>query len=76
MFKLELYDEVFLKDLTSKAEVTIDVNENMDDAIIKLESSNLWNIPVTSKGKYIGFISRANILSYCRRILKKSSSLF
>jgi hypothetical protein len=42
----------------------------------KLESSNLWTIPVTRKGKYIGFVSRANVLSFYRRILKKTSPLF
>ncbi|MFH1160856.1 MAG: chloride channel protein [bacterium] len=75
MFKSELYNELRIGDLTSKPEVTLEINENMDDAMIKLESSNLWNIPVTKQGKYIGFISRANILSYYRRILKKSASL-
>jgi CIC family chloride channel protein len=76
MFKAEVYDEIWLKDITSKSEITIDINESMDDAMIKLESSNLWNIPVTNQGKYIGFISRANILSFYRRILKKSSPMF
>ena len=76
MFKVEVYDEIWLKDITSKSEITIDINESMDDAMIKLESSNLWNIPVTNQGKYIGFISRANILSFYRRILKKSSPMF
>jgi len=76
MFKSELYDEIHLKELTSKSELTLEISESMDDAMIKLEKSNLWNIPVTNRGKYIGFISRANILSYYRRILKKSSSLF
>jgi len=76
MFKVELYDKVRLKDLTSKSEITIDIHESMNDAMIKLETSNLWNIPVTNQGKYIGFISRANILSFYRRILKKSTPLF
>jgi len=76
MFKSELYDELHLGDLTSKSVVTLEISENMDDAMIKLESSDLWNIPVTNKGKYIGFISRANILSYYRRVVKKSGSLF
>jgi chloride channel protein, CIC family len=76
MFKAEMYDEIWLKDITSKSEITIDINESMDDAMIKLEISDLWNIPVTNKGKYIGFISRANILSFYRRILKKSSPMF
>jgi CIC family chloride channel protein len=76
MFKSELYDELRLGDLTFKSVVTLEIHENMDEAMIKLESSNLWNIPVTNNGKYIGFISRANILSYYRRMVKKSVSLF
>jgi chloride channel protein, CIC family len=76
MFKSELYNDLRLKDLTSRAELTLEIDESMEDAMIKLEHSNLWNIPVTRQGKYIGFISRANILSYYRRILKKSASLF
>lgn len=75
MFKSELYDELCIRELTIRSEVTIEINESMDDAMIKLEGSNLWNIPVTNQGKYIGFISRGNILSYYRRILKKSVSL-
>jgi CIC family chloride channel protein len=76
MFRSELYDEIKLIDLTSKSELTLEITESMDDAMVKLEKSNLWNIPVTNKGKYIGFISRANILSYYRRTLKKAVSLF
>jgi len=76
MFKVEVYDEIWIKDITSKSEITIDINESMNDALIKLENSNLWNIPVTNHGKYVGFISRANILSFYRRILKKSSPMF
>lgn len=75
MFKSNLYDEIRLKDITSKSEITLEISETMEDAMIKLENSNLWNIPVTNQGKYVGFISRANILSYYRRILKKSASL-
>jgi chloride channel protein, CIC family len=76
MFKPELYNELRLGDLTSKSELILEINESMEDAMIKLENSSLWNIPVTREGKYVGFISRANILSYYRRILKKSASLF
>lgn len=76
MFKTELYSELRLGDLTSKSELMLEISESMDEAMIKLESSNLWNIPVTNKGKYIGFISRANILTYYRRTLKQASSLF
>jgi chloride channel protein, CIC family len=76
IFKNELFDELRLEELTIKSVVTIDINESMDEAIVKFETSDLWNIPVISQGKYIGFISRANILSYYKRILKTSTSFF
>jgi chloride channel protein, CIC family len=76
IFKNELFDELTLEELTIKSVVTIDIGESIDEAINKFETSNLWNIPVTNHGKYIGFISRANILSYYKRILKTSASFF
>jgi len=76
IFQNELFDELKLEKLTIKSVVTIDIKESMDEAIIKFETSDLWNIPVISHGKYMGFISRANILSYYKRILKTSTSFF
>ncbi len=76
IFKNELFDELKLQELSIKSVVTIDIKESMDEAIVKFETSDLWNIPVINQGKYIGFISRANILSYYKRILKTSTSFF
>jgi len=76
IFKNELFDELRLEKLTIKSVITIDIKESMDEAIVKFETSDLWNIPVISQGKYMGFISRANILSYYKRILKTSTSFF
>lgn len=76
IFKTELFDTVLLEKLTMKTVVTIDMHENMDEAMVKFETNDLWNIPVTSRGKYVGFVSRGNILSYYRRILKTSASFF
>ena len=76
IFKTDLFDQVILEKLIIKSTVTIDVNDSIDEAMLKFETSNLWNIPVTNRGKYIGFISRGNILSYYRRILKSSVSFF
>jgi len=76
MFKPVLYDQISIEELTTKEVVTIDMEENMDSVMKKLEHSDLWNIPVTKGDKYIGFISKSNILSNYRRILQKSASLF
>lgn len=76
LFRPELYENLTIGDLVTRDVLSIDAGENMDMVMTKLESSNLWNIPVTRKGKYIGFVSRSNVLSFYRRILKKTSSLF
>ena len=76
MFKTEMYSEIKISDLTQKDQITINLNESMETAIEKFEQSNLWNLPVLEGSKYIGFISKSNILSFYRRILKKSASMF
>ncbi|TRZ73279.1 MAG: chloride channel protein [Bacteroidetes bacterium] len=76
LFRPELYENLTIGDMVTRDVLSIEAGENMDVVMIKLESSNLWNIPVTREGKYIGFVSRSNVLSFYRRILKKTSSLF
>jgi len=76
LFRPELHDDLTIGDIVTKNVLSIDAGENMEVVMTKLENSNLWNIPVTSNGKYIGFVSRSNVLSFYRRILKKTSSLF
>jgi CIC family chloride channel protein len=76
LFRPELYENMTIGDIASKDILSIDAGENMEVVMTKLENSNLWNIPVTRNGKYLGFVSRSNVLSFYRRILKKTSSLF
>lgn len=76
MFKPEVYDFMTVTDITTTGVLTIDKNENVVTAMQKFESSGRWNIPVTEDGKYIGIISWSNILSFYRRILKRSATLF
>jgi chloride channel protein, CIC family len=76
MFKPELHQPMTVADVTTTGILTIDKNEKVASAMNKFETSGRWNIPVTSEGKYVGFISQSNFLSYYRRILKRSSSMF
>jgi len=76
MFRIDLYDKVDIYELTNKEIMTLDVREDVASALMKFENSELWNIPVVDNGKYVGFISRSNMLSYYRKILKKSATLF
>jgi chloride channel protein, CIC family len=73
MFKKELYDTVFIRNLMAKSPVTISPGESMEDVAYKFHQSSDFNIPVLSGGKYIGFISRARLFSSYRQMLKKWS---
>lgn len=76
MLHKEQYENLKMDDIVHKEIQTIDLIDNMDTAMAMFESNKLWNIPVVSDKKYIGFISRSNIFSHYRRTLKDTSTLF
>jgi chloride channel protein, CIC family len=76
LFQPEVHSELSVERMVQRDVLSIDVRENMDEVMRKLEDSKLWNIPVTKDSKYAGFISRSNILSFYRRILKQTSPMF
>jgi CIC family chloride channel protein len=76
LFDQELHDKIKIIDITDQSIISIDCHESMDSAMKKFEKTKLWSIPVTDGTQYIGFISRANIFSYYRRMLKQTISMF
>ncbi len=64
-----------ISDVTQTNVPTIDLTDDTVLAMRKFELSNMWNIPVVRAGKYIGFISRSNLFSHYRRILKRNSHM-
>jgi CIC family chloride channel protein len=73
MFKPEYYETVFIRNLMSKSQTTINPGEIMEDVAHKFHQSNDFNIPVLDNGKYVGFVSRARLFSSYRSMLKKWS---
>lgn len=73
MFKQELYDTVFIRNLMSKSKFHISPGESMEDVAGKFQQSSDFNIPVLDNGKYAGFISRARLFSSYRQLLKRWS---
>jgi CIC family chloride channel protein len=54
--------------------VTISTSEIMSDIASKLHKTSMYNIPVLDdNGKYMGFVSRANVFSEYRKLLKDFS---
>ena len=54
-------------------EVTIDPEESMESVVQKFRDSGKFNIVVIKDGVYLGFVSRAKVLSKYRSLLKYSS---
>ncbi|HZK07496.1 MAG TPA: chloride channel protein [Bacteroidales bacterium] len=73
IFKPELYETTFVRDLMETPDVTVHPDELMADVVQKFQKTGKFNIPVLDDGKYIGFISRANVFSVYRRLLKEFS---
>ena len=76
LFRPELFDELKISGIMKTDLLILDVHTDIETAVEQIEQTVQWNIPVTENGKYVGFVSRANILSYYRKILKKSATLF
>jgi chloride channel protein, CIC family len=73
VFKTELYDTTYISDFMYMPEVYIDRNATMEDVAQKFSHSPEYNIPVLNNGKYVGFVSRANVFSAYRKLVKEFS---
>ena len=67
MFKQELYEEVFVRELMQTAPDVIDLKDcNAKDVMKKFKDTDAWNLPVVREGKYVGFISKSKMLTAYR----------
>jgi len=73
MFDREKYDSVYVNELMYMPSPQVSPEESMEDVAKKFKLSSHYNLPVVDHGKYIGFVSRANVFSAYRNLLKKFS---
>lgn len=73
IFRPDLYDTTYVRDLMFMPEVTIDPGESMEDVAQKFQQSGKFNLVVLKDGKYLGFISRARVFSSYRKLLRSIS---
>jgi len=69
IFERHMYNLILMRDIMTKPPAVIDIKEKMYDIVKKIDELNAWNLPVVSENKYIGFISKSNILSHYRDLL-------
>ncbi len=73
MFKTEMYKNTYVKDLMFMPKEHVDLDDSMEVVAKKIQTSGLFNVVVVDKGKYICFVSRANVFSTYRRLLRHFS---
>lgn len=74
IFEHDQYDTVFIRNLMFMPDTLVDENETMEDVAQKFAETSHYNLPVLQKGKYIGFVSRANVFSAYRKLVKDFSN--
>ncbi len=74
IFNHELYDTVFVSNLMFMPDVWIERTATVEDVAKLFAETSHYNIPVLEKGKYIGFVSRANVFSNYREMIKEYSN--
>lgn len=72
MFDTDLYDTT-VENLMVMPQYIIDPGEPMAEVARKFQESGKYNIPVVHKGRYLGYVSRANVFSTYRKKLSEIS---
>jgi len=73
IFKPELYDSTKVSSLMYFPVNFVSPDDSMEDIVQKFQASGHFNLPVLKDGIYVGFVSRANVLSKYRKLLKHFS---
>jgi len=73
MFKPENYDNIMVKDLMNVPVYRISPQDTVEAVAQKFQASGKYNMPVLEQGKYLGYISKANLFGEYRTKLKEVS---
>ncbi len=73
MFDHAQYDKIKVRDLMFVPRYYVTPNDTMEHIANIFSKTGNYNLPVIEDGKYLGFISRANLFSTYRRLLKSFS---
>lgn len=73
MFKPELYDTVVVDSIMVMPDTSVSPEDTMEAVTAKFKDYDKYNLPVLKDGKYIGFVSRANVFSTYREMVRNFS---
>ncbi len=73
MFDPEMYESTSVQQLLFMPSQYVEMGDDMETVATKFQHSGKYNLVVLETGKYVGFVSRANVFSHYREILKDFS---
>lgn len=73
IFKSELYETMMVSSLMHDPMTSATLDDSMEDIVDKFQKTPHFNIVVLEEGRYVGFVSRANVFSKYRKMLKEFS---
>jgi len=73
MFDTSMYETTYVRNLMYFPVNVVSPSDSMETIVQKIQKSGHYNVPVLKDGKYIGFVSRANVFSKYRKMLKEFS---
>lgn len=63
MLDREIYDMVLIYEIMNSNFQSLEIDSDINEAIKIFEEKQVWNIAVTQKNKYVGFISKSNLFN-------------
>lgn len=66
IFNSELQQTVFVRDIMTSATAAVSPDDSLHDVLKKFDETHTWNLPVVENNQYLGFVSKATILSRYR----------
>ncbi len=74
LFKPEYYDVYGVKDFVRYSKYFIvDISDPLEEVVSKFKGADRYTIAVVDKGKYVGFMSRANVFAEYRKYVSTFS---
>lgn len=73
IFDHTLYDKTFVRNLMFMPQNIVHHHDSMESVARVFSESKDYNLPVLENGKYRGFVSRANVFSAYRKLVKEYS---
>ena len=73
IFDQEKYDKLEVSRLMHLPEITVEITDTAETLTRYFHETGKYNLPVIDQGRYLGFVSRANVFATYQKLLRQHS---